>query len=91
MVTQREVGEDVHTFADGLKYALRQDPDVIYVGEIRDRETAQMALALPRRVISSSPPCIRGTQRVRSLATPISFHKRINARSAASFPSAFVP
>jgi twitching motility protein PilT len=45
MVTQREVGEDVHTFADGLKYALRQDPDVIYVGEIRDRETAQMALS----------------------------------------------
>ena len=45
MVTQREVGVDVHTFADGLKYALRQDPDVILVGEIRDRETAQMALS----------------------------------------------
>ena len=35
----------MHTFADGLKYALRQDPDVILVGEIRDRETAQMALS----------------------------------------------
>jgi twitching motility protein PilT len=45
VVTQREVGLDVHTFADGLKYALRQDPDVILVGEIRDRETAQMALS----------------------------------------------
>jgi twitching motility protein PilT len=45
VVTQREVGEDVHAFADGLKYALRQDPDVIYVGEIRDRQTAQMALS----------------------------------------------
>ncbi len=45
LVTQREVGRDVHTFADGLKYALRQDPDVILVGEIRDRETAQMALS----------------------------------------------
>ncbi len=45
MVTQREVGRDVHTFADGLKYALRQDPDVILVGEIRDRDTAQMALS----------------------------------------------
>jgi twitching motility protein PilT len=45
MVTQREVGLDVHTFADGLKYSLRQDPDVILVGEIRDRETAQMALS----------------------------------------------
>jgi twitching motility protein PilT len=45
VVTQREVGLDVHTFADGLKYALRQDPDVILVGEIRDRETAQIALS----------------------------------------------
>jgi twitching motility protein PilT len=45
LVTQREVGLDVHSFADGLKYALRQDPDVILVGEIRDRETAQMALS----------------------------------------------
>jgi twitching motility protein PilT len=45
MVTQREVGRDVHTFADGLKYALRQDPDAILVGEIRDQDTAQMALS----------------------------------------------
>jgi twitching motility protein PilT len=45
VVTQREVGSDVLTFADGLKYGLRQDPDVILVGEIRDRETAQMALS----------------------------------------------
>jgi twitching motility protein PilT len=45
VVTQREVGADVHTFADGLKYGLRQDPDVMLVGEIRDRETAQMALS----------------------------------------------
>jgi twitching motility protein PilT len=45
VVTQREVGQDVLTFADGLKYGLRQDPDVILVGEIRDRDTAQMALS----------------------------------------------
>ena len=45
VVTQREVGQDVHSFADGLKYGLRQDPDVILVGEIRDHETAQMALS----------------------------------------------
>ncbi len=45
VVTQREVGLDVLTFADGLKYGLRQDPDVILVGEIRDRETAQMSLS----------------------------------------------
>jgi twitching motility protein PilT len=45
VVTQREVGTDVPTFADGLRSGLRQDPDVILVGEIRDRETAQMALS----------------------------------------------
>ncbi len=45
VITQREVGRDVDSFYDGLKYGLRQDPDVILVGEIRDRETAQMALS----------------------------------------------
>jgi twitching motility protein PilT len=45
VVTQREVGVDVLSFSDGLKYGLRQDPDVILVGEIRERETAQMALS----------------------------------------------
>jgi twitching motility protein PilT len=45
MVTQREVGRDVDSFFDGLKYGLRQDPDVLLIGEIRDRDTAQMALS----------------------------------------------
>ncbi len=45
VVSQREVGTDVPTFADGLRSGLRQDPDVILVGEVRDRETAQMALS----------------------------------------------
>jgi twitching motility protein PilT len=45
VVTQREVGKDVLSFADGLRAGLRQDPDVILVGEVRDRETAQMALS----------------------------------------------
>ena len=44
IVTQREVGADVSTFHDGLRSGLRQDPDVLLVGEIRDRETAQLAL-----------------------------------------------
>ncbi len=45
VITQRELGRDVDSFASGLKYALRQDPDVILVGEIRDQETARMALS----------------------------------------------
>ena len=45
VVSQREVGRDVSSFADGLRYGLRQDPDVILVGEIRDIDTARMALS----------------------------------------------
>ncbi len=45
VVSQREVGRDVSSFADGLRFGLRQDPDVILVGEIRDIETARMALS----------------------------------------------
>lgn len=45
IVTQREVGRDVAGFYDGLRFGLRQDPDVMLVGEIRDRETAQLALS----------------------------------------------
>lgn len=44
-VTQREVGSDVSTFANGLKASLREDPDVILIGEIRDKETCIAALA----------------------------------------------
>ncbi len=43
-VSQREIGLDTGTFADGLRGALRQDPDVILVGEIRDEETMDIAL-----------------------------------------------
>ncbi len=45
VISQREVGRDVGSFAEGLKYAMRQDPDIILVGEIRDQETARMALS----------------------------------------------
>ena len=44
IVSQRQVGVDTATFSDGIKYALRQDPDVIFIGEIRDRETMAAAL-----------------------------------------------
>ena len=43
-INQREVGEDTHSFADALKHVLRQDPDVILVGEMRDLETISTAL-----------------------------------------------
>lgn len=44
-VDQREVGIDTHSFGDALRNAMRQSPDMILVGEIRDRETMQQAIA----------------------------------------------
>jgi twitching motility protein PilT len=44
VVNQREVGEDTLSFANALKHALRQDPDIILVGELRDLETISVAL-----------------------------------------------
>ncbi len=44
MINQREVGADTHSFANALRSVLRQDPDVILVGEMRDLETMQIAI-----------------------------------------------
>jgi twitching motility protein PilT len=44
LVNQREVGEDTHSFGAALKHVLRQDPDVILIGELRDLETISVAL-----------------------------------------------
>jgi twitching motility protein PilT len=44
LVNQREVGSQTHTFGAALRSALREDPDVILVGELRDLETTQLAL-----------------------------------------------
>jgi twitching motility protein PilT len=44
LVTQREVGDDVPSFAEAIRRALRQDPDVILVGEMRDLETIAAAI-----------------------------------------------
>ena len=46
LVNQREVGADTKGFKNALKYVLRQDPDVVLVGEFRDLETIEAALTL---------------------------------------------
>lgn len=45
LIEQRELGEDLPDFASGLKHALRQDPDIILVGEMRDLETTALAMS----------------------------------------------
>ena len=46
VVNQREIGIDTSTFKDALRYALRQDPDVVLIGELRDQETVEAALTI---------------------------------------------
>lgn len=44
LISQRQISIDTQSFQNGIKYALRQDPDVIFIGEIRDRQTTEAAL-----------------------------------------------
>lgn len=44
IINQREIGQDTKNFLDSLKYALRQDPDVVFIGELRDKDTVETAL-----------------------------------------------
>jgi len=46
LVNQREIGADTKSFVNALKYILRQDPDVVFIGEMRDLETMQAALTI---------------------------------------------
>ena len=71
-VSQREIGPDTESFAKALRAALRQDPDVIYVGEIRDQTTMKIALEAAETghlVLSTlhTPDVARTMNRVMSL------------------------
>ncbi len=46
IIEQREIGRDSHSFAEALKHVLRQDPDVILIGEMRDLETIEAAMII---------------------------------------------
>lgn len=46
IISQREIGHDTWSFSNALRAAMREDPDIIFVGEIRDKETAESALSL---------------------------------------------
>ncbi|NTV29283.1 MAG: PilT/PilU family type 4a pilus ATPase [Candidatus Omnitrophica bacterium] len=69
LVVQREVGHDTPSFASGLKYALRQDPDVVVIGEMRDLESIAMALTTAETghlVFGTlhAPDCIEAINRI---------------------------
>jgi twitching motility protein PilT len=46
LISQRELGTNTHSFSNAMKYVLREDPDVIMIGEMRDPETIKTAITL---------------------------------------------
>ena len=68
-VTQREVGEDTHSFHEALRRVVRQSPDVILIGEMRDAETIAVALsaALTGHLVLSTVHTIDASQTLRRL------------------------
>jgi twitching motility protein PilT len=82
-ITQRELGEDTHSFSEALRHVLRQDPDVILVGEMRDLETASTALTVAETghlvlTTGHAPSASQAVERVANLFPP---HERYLAQS----------
>ena len=67
LVNQREIGSDTASFLSGIKYALRQDPDVCFVGEMRDKETIDAAL-----ILAETGHLVFGTLHTNSVESTIS-------------------
>jgi twitching motility protein PilT len=81
--SQRELFQDTRTFVSALKYVLRQDPDVILVGEMRDLETASAVLTVAETghlVLSTghAPSAAQSVERIVDLFPP---HERVMAQS----------
>jgi len=78
-ITQRELGTDTHSFTEGLKHVLRQDPDVILVGEMRDYDTAAAVLTIAETghlilTTSHAPSATQAVERIVDLFPPHERH-----------------
>ncbi|MFC1954216.1 type IV pilus twitching motility protein PilT [Chloroflexota bacterium] len=83
VITQRELGGDTHSFSEALRHVLRQDPDVILVGEMRDIETASAVLTIAETghlIITTghAPSAPLAVERIIDMFPP---HERDAARS----------
>jgi twitching motility protein PilT len=82
-ITQRELGSDTTSFAEALRHVLRQDPDVILVGEMRDLETASAVLTIAETghlvlTTGHAPSTSQAVERILSLFPP---HERYLAQA----------
>src|SRR5262245_39365918 len=82
LVTQREIGVDCMSFAAGLKGALRQDPDVILVGEMRDLETIETAIlaAETGHLVMSTLHTLDAAETITRVISAFPDHQRAQAR-----------
>jgi twitching motility protein PilT len=82
VITQREIGADCQSFAAGLRGALRQDPDVILVGEMRDLETIETAIlaAETGHLVMSTVHTLDATETVTRVISAFPEHARGQAR-----------
>ncbi|MBI2059343.1 MAG: type IV pilus twitching motility protein PilT [Nitrospirae bacterium] len=87
IVTQREIGQDTTSFASGLRSALRQDPDVIMVGEMRDVETVEVALqaAETGHLVLSTVHTLDATETINRVISffPLHQHQQVRFQLAA--------
>jgi twitching motility protein PilT len=83
IVNQREVGTDTASFARALRRVLRQDPDVILIGEIRDSESAQIALSAAEtgHLVLSTLHTVNATETVNRMIDLFPPHERGQVRS----------
>jgi twitching motility protein PilT len=81
VVNQREVGADTHNFKNALKYVLRQDPDIILIGEMRDLETIESAMTLAETGLHTNS-CAQTINRVIDVFPP---YQQAQIRAQLSF------
>ena len=84
VISQREVGTDVPNFHEGLRHALRQSPDVILIGEMRDAETVRAALDATEtgHLVMSTVHTVNASQTVERVLSffPPEQHKQVRSR-----------
>lgn len=82
-ITQRQLGSDTHSFAHALRHVLRQDPDVIMVGEMRDQETAAAVLTVAEtgHLVLSTGHAPSAPQAMERIIDLFPLHERLLAQS----------
>jgi twitching motility protein PilT len=87
VVNQREVGADTNSFKDALRYALRQDPDVVLIGELRDLETIEAALTISEtgHLVLATLHTNSAIQSINRIVDVFPPHQQTQVRSQLSF------